>query len=113
MFNEIRHLGGALSRVPVGAGSLGSFRGQYLTLGGGVLTELNQSELAAAVERFHASMAPYDNGSLYYNFSEAPADARRFYPDDVYARLRRIRAAVDPDGLIVANHPIPTISEGE
>jgi FAD/FMN-containing dehydrogenase len=105
---EIRHLGGALSRVPVGAGSLGSFRGEYLTMGAGMRTELNRSELDAAVQRFRVAMSPYENGYLYYNFSEASVDTRRFYPDDVYERLRRIRARVDPEGLVVANHSIPT-----
>jgi FAD/FMN-containing dehydrogenase len=52
-------------------------------------------------------VAPYTNGKLYYNFAESPADATRFYRDDSYARLRRLRAEVDPDGVIVANHPIP------
>jgi hypothetical protein len=33
--------------------------------------------------------------------------ASRFYRDDAYARLRRLRAEVDPDGVIVGNHPIP------
>jgi FAD/FMN-containing dehydrogenase len=106
LISELRHLGGALSRVPAGAGALGSLPGQYQAFAAGVLTEENRRQLAGAVEQFHDALLPYDNGKLYYNFSEAPADATRFYPDDVYARLRRIRADVDPDGLIVANHPI-------
>lgn len=66
----------------------------------------DQPDLAAALDRFRDAVAPYDNGTLY-NFSEAPANATRFYPDDAYARLRHLRADLDPDGLIVANHPIP------
>ena len=46
-------------------------------------------------------------GTLYYNFSAAPANAARFYRDDAYARLRHLPAEVDPGGLIVANHPSP------
>ena len=43
----------------------------------------------------------------YLNFVEQPTDAARFYAEADYARLRAVRAAVDPDGLMVGNHPIP------
>jgi FAD/FMN-containing dehydrogenase len=108
---EIRHLGGALARTPAGAGSLGSLRGQYLALGAGIPTDANQPDLATALDRFRDALAPYDNGTLYYNFAEAPANAARFYRDDAYTRLRHLRADLDPDGLIVANHPIPPAQE--
>ena len=109
---EIRHLGGALARTPAWAGSLGSLRGQYLAFGAGMPTDSNQQELASSLGRFRDALAPYDNGTLYYNLAEAPANAARFYPDDVYTRLRQLRAELDPDGLIVANHPIPAAQEG-
>jgi hypothetical protein len=111
-WGEIRHLGGALARSPAGAGSLGSLRGEYLAFGAGILADSNQRDLATALDRFRDALTPYDNGTLYYNFSEAPANSARFYPDDAYARLRHLRAEVDPDGLIVANHPIPATQEG-
>jgi FAD/FMN-containing dehydrogenase len=104
---EIRHIGGALARVPAGAGCLGSFQGQYLAFAGGIVTDRNRQDLVAALAHFDDAVAPYANGKLYYNFAESPADATRFYRDDAYARLRRLRAEVDPDGVIVANHPIP------
>jgi FAD/FMN-containing dehydrogenase len=105
---EIRHLGGALSRVPAGAGAAGRLDGEYVLFSGGLLmgpesVEAVQSALAA----FKAAMAPYDNGSAYLNFAERPADPATFYDDESYARLRAIRAAVDPDGRMVGNHPIP------
>jgi FAD binding domain len=109
---EIRHLGGALARTQAGAGSLASLRGQYLALGAGIPTEANQRDLATALDRFRDALAPCDNGRLYYNLAEAPANAARFYPDDAYTRLQHLRADLDPDGLIVANHPIPAAPEG-
>ena len=45
-------------------------------------------------------------GKDYLNFVEHPTDTSRFYADEDYARLRAIRAAVDPDGRMVGNHPI-------
>jgi FAD/FMN-containing dehydrogenase len=104
---EIRHIGGALARVPAGAGCLGSFQGQYLAFAGGIATDRNRQDLVAALAHFDDAVVPYANGKLYYNFAESPADATRFYRDDAYTRLQRLRAEVDPDGVIVANHPIP------
>ena len=54
-----------------------------------------------------AALAAYDTGSAYLNFVEEPTDASKFYSDAAYKRLRSIRAAVDPHGLMVGNHPIP------
>ena len=61
----------------------------------------------AAGKRALAALAAYDTGSAYLNFAEEPTDASLFYSEVAYARLRRIRAAVDPRGLMVGNHPIP------
>ena len=57
--------------------------------------------------RSSAALAAYETGSAYLNFVEQPVDAATFYTDEAYARLRAIRAAVDPDGRMVANHRIP------
>ena len=52
-------------------------------------------------------MAPWAIDKGYLNFVERPTDASTLYDDDDYARLRAIRAAVDPAGRMVGNHPIP------
>ena len=62
---------------------------------------------SAALEAFRAAMTAYDTGKGYLNFVEEPTDAATLYGDDDYARLRAVRAAVDPDGRMVGNHPIP------
>ena len=54
-----------------------------------------------------AAMAPWATGKEYLNFVEHAADPATLYGDDDYARLRAIRAAVDPAGRMVGNHPIP------
>ena len=41
------------------------------------------------------------------NFAETSREAHTFWPAEAYARLRRIKADVDPEDLIRANHPIP------
>ena len=52
-------------------------------------------------------MSPWSNDSVYLNFTENPADCRAAYSEESYARLSAIRSEVDPDGLFLANHPIP------
>ena len=42
----------------------------------------------------------------YLNFTEKPTDAGTFYRPDAYRRLQAVKAAVDPDGVFRANHPI-------
>jgi FAD/FMN-containing dehydrogenase len=105
---EIRHIGGALGRVPAGAGAAGSLDGEYLLFSVGLLMGPDAAEpVLSALARFKAAMARYDNGSAYLNFAEHPADPATFFSDESYARLRAIRAAVDPEGRMVGNHPIP------
>ena len=103
---------GRSAHSPAEAGSLGSLRGQYLALGAGIPTDANQQDLATALDRFRDALAPYDNGRLYNNFSEAPTNAARFYPDDAYAGCAASALDLDPDGLIIANHPIPAAPNG-
>lgn len=105
MVGELRHLGGALSRVADGAGALGSLRGDYVILGGGVVGD-SSSEIDAALVRLRAATAAYETGALYPNFTERPADSSCFFTEADYARLQRIRMAFDPHELIVASHPI-------
>jgi hypothetical protein len=110
MVGELRHLGGALSRVPDGAGALGSLRGAYALLGGGIVTD-SSGDLGAALVRLRAATAAYETGALFPNFTEHPADSARFYTEADYARLQRIRARVDPHELMVASHPIRSKEE--
>jgi Berberine and berberine like len=42
----------------------------------------------------------------YLNFKDRAGDASSAFIDDVYARLRDLKAAYDPEDLFRANHPI-------
>jgi FAD/FMN-containing dehydrogenase len=108
MFAELRQLGGALGRVPEGAGAAGSLAGDYVYFTAGLALDKDMEHAVVdAGKRAVAALAAYDTGSAYLNFVEEPTDASTFYSDVAYARLRRIRASVDPHGLMVGNHPIP------
>jgi FAD/FMN-containing dehydrogenase len=108
---EIRHVGGALTRAQPHHGALATFDAAYLTLGVGLAFD-EQTHRAShdRLELLADAFAPYDTGRQYLNFTETQADPSRFYPADVYRRLRAVKAAVDPHNVIRANHPIPPAS---
>ena len=107
LFGELRHLGGAVGRVPAGAGVAGQLHGEYLMFGAAlVLGPESMAAAEAGVEGFRASVAAYATGKDYLNFVEKPTDPAAFYDAGDHARLREIRAVVDPDGIMVGNHPV-------
>ena len=102
---ELRHIGGALARR--GTGALGAFRGEYLMFAGGVpMDPMTVPALEATLALTRAAFAPYGSGAAYLNFAERPTDPVAFYGEETYARLRAVKAAVDPDGLFRGNHDI-------
>jgi hypothetical protein len=105
---ELRHIGGALARTPEHAGALGRLDGAYVLFGVGLVMGPEMgAPVAAALAAFEDSLAGCKTGASYPNFSERPTDTATFFTPEAYARLRALRAAVDPDGRMVANHPIP------
>jgi hypothetical protein len=104
---ELRHTGGALGRREPGHGANAGFPGELCMFGGGLpLSPDVTAQVNASLKRLDGAMAPWFAGR-YANFVEEPADAADFYDGATFDRLREIRTAVDPDGLFVANHPIP------
>jgi hypothetical protein len=104
---ELRHLGGALSTPAPANGALSALDAAFAVFAVGIAGDL---EGKAAVERHVdavlAALRPWDAGTIYFNFTERPAAGRRIYPEHVEHRLRRVKAAYDPSGLIRSNHPI-------
>ena len=43
----------------------------------------------------------------YLNFAETSRDLASFWDPQAYSRLRRVKAAVDPEDRTQSNHPIP------
>jgi FAD/FMN-containing dehydrogenase len=56
-------------------------------------------------------MAPWANGRQYLNFAETAVDPAVGFDSDAYARLRRLRARMDPTGVFHANHVVPKAGE--
>jgi FAD/FMN-containing dehydrogenase len=105
--SEIRHVGGAAGRTAPHHGALGALGGAFLTFGVGiVLDEESYRGSREYVARMSEALAPYDTGRQYLNFVEDHADPANFYSPDAYGRLRAVKAAVDPEEIFRANHPI-------
>jgi len=107
---EARLVGGALARVPDGAGALARLDGGFLLYGVGMLMPpATVDALRAAVAGLIAAMAPWGRERSLLGFTEIPTDTRAMFEPEVHRRLAEIRARVDPQGLLLANHPIPTV----
>ncbi len=104
---DLRQLGGALDRVPAGAGALGRLDGAFAMYGVGMA--INEP-MAAAVDAHLAlvtdALAPWDSGRPYLNFVERPGDPERCFEPAAYARLRQIKASYDPEDVFRGNLPI-------
>jgi hypothetical protein len=102
-----RHLGGALAGPPPGAGALGAVEGEHLVLGVGLpMAPGTAPAIAAHLDKMVAAMGPWATGGAYLNFADQPGDASGGFDEATYGRLREIKAAVDPNGLFVAAHPV-------
>jgi len=105
---ELRQLGGALDRPHPGAGAMPRLHGQFsFFCGAPILEPAAASAAAADVDRTVEALVPWANGH-FLNLTEAQVDPRAAYGADAWARLCAIRAAVDPDGVFLANHAVPT-----
>ena len=107
LMNELRQLGGALSRPHPGAGALPMLDGRFLLFGGGIAAT---PEMAAAGQRdaqaLVDALAPFASTRQYLNFVEHSTDTSAGYDPVTWGRLVTVKSAYDPDAVMVANHPI-------
>lgn len=102
---ELRHLGGALRRVPEGAGAVGGFEADYVAYFVAIAPTPEIGAMGVAdTARAMAAVAGAATGKRYLNFTEVPVDAETGYDTASWARLQQVRSAVDPDGMFLANH---------
>jgi FAD/FMN-containing dehydrogenase len=104
---ELRQLGGALAVPTEGGGALSHLVGTHA---GMFVAMAPTPEIAAAAQgaigALVARLTPWANGRSFPNFSESPVDPASAYESDVWTRLQRVKAEVDPGGLFQANHEI-------
>ncbi|GAA1517009.1 FAD/FMN-containing dehydrogenase [Agromyces terreus] len=112
---ELRHLGGALDPdaalalaaehdVPA-PGIVAGFDARYLVFAGGIPMPGVGDALVASLGRLFSRIEPWRAPVEYLNFSESRRPAERLFGERVH-RLRAIKRAVDPNGLIRSNHPV-------
>jgi len=105
---ELRHLGGELARPGAHKGARSPMRARYLAFVAGVPATPELAEaLRARTERVTAAMARWTARTSYLNFAERPTDPATLFEPEAYARLRRVKARVDPERRFRANHDIP------
>jgi FAD/FMN-containing dehydrogenase len=110
---ELRQLGGALGRKAPDAGALPRLQGAYAGFFVAIaatpeMAQQGRADARAVVE----ALAPWASGTTVLNFTEERTDTSTAYGNGAWERLRTIRAAVDPDGLFAANHPVPGRARG-
>jgi FAD/FMN-containing dehydrogenase len=103
---EIRHIGGAVAR-PDAAGGAAHIDAEYISFAASIAAS---PELAAKADEdlgaLDAALAPFGNARRYLNFTERSTDPGEFYAPGTLARLRAVKAQVDPEGLFRSNQPI-------
>lgn len=104
---ELRHLGGALGRPHPGGGALSTLEAEYSLYAAGMVPapEL-EAPVRAQVRAIQAALGPWAAPRAYLNFTETRNRVESFWSRPTYQRLRRIKASVDPNDVIRANHPI-------
>jgi hypothetical protein len=106
---ELRHLGGEIGRAKPGGGALAAINADYALFCVGLVTgPESAAAVTGSISDVQAAMTPWTAGQSYLNFTETSEDdPASFWGPQAYDRLRRIKAAVDPQDRIRSNHPIP------
>jgi FAD/FMN-containing dehydrogenase len=115
---ELRHLGGALARLPADLSPMGRRDSKFLMFGAGATPT---PEVAQAVQvnlvRLAEEMRPYETGATYVNFLEfggaTPERVRAAYAPEDWERLVELKDRYDPQNLFRFNRNIPPSSARE
>jgi FAD/FMN-containing dehydrogenase len=98
---DLRQLGGALQDAPQGAGALGTLRGGFAVAAVGVpMGPITPEAIHAGLQRLGEALEPWGTGLTYLNFTDQPSDASTAFAEGDYARLRAVKAELDPDNVI-------------
>jgi hypothetical protein len=109
---ELLHLGGEMRRARPASGALAAIDAEYqLTAGGPAPSPQAVSAVQQSVAAVLTALRPWAARQMYLNAADSSRDPASFWTPQAYDRLRRIKAAVDPDNLIRSNHPVPPITD--
>ncbi|GEN79132.1 FAD-binding oxidoreductase [Actinotalea fermentans] len=104
---SIRHLGGALAerRSSAVAGPIAEPY-SFAAMGIVPVPEL-AGVVDAQLDAVVAALGPWSTGRSVLTFLDRGESMARCYDGPLLARLRAVKAAVDPDGVVRSNRPIP------
>jgi hypothetical protein len=104
---EVRHLGGELGRARGDGGALPALDAEFALVAVGMAPAPEQAAAARArIGELSRALAPWTAPRASLNFADTRRDPRAFWDERTYERLRRIKAEVDPDDIIMASHPV-------
>ena len=105
---ELIHVGGEMKRARPAGGALPAIDADYALVATGLAPcPPAVSAVARSVAAAQTAMRPWAARQMYLNLACTSRDPASFWSAEAYDRLRRIKAAVDPDNLIRSNHPVP------
>jgi FAD/FMN-containing dehydrogenase len=108
--NELRHAGGAISRVAVDSNAIGNRDAQlFFQIGGPVFSPEVYTAMQAYLPRYKDAMKPYLRGGVYLNFmkgKEARTRVRDAYRPESYEQLLALKAKYDPDNVFRFSYQI-------
>lgn len=100
---ELRHLGGAISRVDPASNAFSNRDAQFFLIFGGLTPTSEAKEgMKTAFRHLREAVQPYIRGSVYQNFmagSESLHRGKDGYSPEAYARLITLKAKYDPQNL--------------
>lgn len=109
-YSELRHAGGAITRVAPDANAIGNRDAVlYMQIAGLVPTPEIYASVKAAISQYKEALRPHVRGSVYLNFMkghEAAARAKDAYLPDSYARLVALKAKYDPENMFRFSYQI-------
>ena len=104
---ELRQLGGALGRAEPGHGAAARLDAGFALYAVGMAPAPEaKNAVAAHAASLTAALGPWAADRGYFNYADTASTTGRFFADDVQARLRAVKAAVDPNGVIRSKHPV-------
>src|SRR4051794_28590199 len=104
---EIRPLGGAVARPRPEHGAVASFGAPYTVFAAGLTpVPAAVAPVEASIKGLLAALEPWAADHTYLNFAESKREAKTLWTETAHHRLRRVKAAYDPENVIRSNHPI-------
>jgi FAD/FMN-containing dehydrogenase len=104
---ELRQIGGALGRTTPGHGAVAGIDGQFVFFTVGMALDADmEAFMLGHASRIKQALAPYLGAGHYLNFAEEAIDLSVTYGTSTYERLQAVKARINPDDVIRANHAI-------